>query len=115
MPEWKQEIIRRLERLNLSATRAAEITEELAQHLEEDRKSTRLNSSHVEISYAVCSMKKKQGTDVNLTHQTGLRTASSYAIVSEFIDLSGIVRTIRCGQIGNRSKRHNLSCNTMNT
>src|SRR5690349_22902092 len=25
-----------------------------------DRKSTRLNSSHVEISYAVCSLKKKR-------------------------------------------------------
>src|SRR5690349_23763171 len=33
---------------------------------EEDRKSTRLNSSHVEISYAVfCLKKKKQKKDIN--------------------------------------------------
>src|SRR5690349_22673393 len=29
-------------------------------HLQEDRKSTRLNSSHVEISYAVFCLKKKK-------------------------------------------------------
>src|SRR5690625_5480984 len=29
-----------------------------------DRKSTRLNSSHVAISYAVCCMKKKRKTDL---------------------------------------------------
>src|SRR5690349_23351292 len=32
----------------------------LAHHLGEDRKSTRLNSSHVEISYAVFCLKKKK-------------------------------------------------------
>src|SRR3712207_8460388 len=31
----------------------------LAQHLREDRKSTRLNSSHANISYAVFCLKKK--------------------------------------------------------
>src|SRR5690349_23139443 len=31
-----------------------------------DRKSTRLNSSHVEISYAVFCLKKKKNKDVNL-------------------------------------------------
>src|SRR5438874_10652150 len=30
-----------------------------------DRKSTRLNSSHVEISYAVFCLKKKKKTDLN--------------------------------------------------
>src|SRR5690625_6571112 len=30
-------------------------------HMEEDRKSTRLNSSHVAISYAVFCLKKKKG------------------------------------------------------
>src|SRR5690349_23410995 len=37
------------------------------QHLvlvREDRKSTRLNSSHVEISYAVFCLKKKNGRDI---------------------------------------------------
>src|SRR5438874_10097729 len=33
----------------------------------EDRKSTRLNSSHVEISYAVFCLKKKKKTSINYT------------------------------------------------
>src|SRR5256885_13147279 len=32
-------------------------------HAEQDRKSTRLNSSHLVISYAVFCLKKKTGTD----------------------------------------------------
>ncbi|HUI43086.1 MAG TPA: ABC transporter permease [Terriglobia bacterium] len=35
MPDWKGEITRRLERLKLAPTREAEITEELAQHLDD--------------------------------------------------------------------------------
>src|SRR5262252_1793156 len=35
MPEWKEEIRRRLARLKLEPTREAEIIEELAQHLED--------------------------------------------------------------------------------
>ena len=35
MPEWKQEILRRLESLKLEPTREAEIVEELAQHLDD--------------------------------------------------------------------------------
>src|SRR5690349_23651046 len=34
---------------------------------EQDRKSTRLNSSHVEISYAVFCLKKKTNTHINTT------------------------------------------------
>src|SRR5690606_40337613 len=34
----------------------------LPAHLDEDRKSTRLNSSHVKISYAVFCLKKKKHT-----------------------------------------------------
>src|SRR2546430_1242624 len=56
------------------------IKEELAmyldqpQHQVQDRKSTRLNSSHSQISYAVFCLKKKNSVcqfrgDVNLTHQ----------------------------------------------
>src|SRR5438874_3235095 len=37
-------------------------TTEVAAILQEDRKSTRLNSSHVEISYAVFCLKKKKIT-----------------------------------------------------
>src|SRR3989442_11478025 len=49
------------------------------QALEEDRKSTRLNSSHVRISYAVFCLKKKKKTNAasapNLdTTKTGERT-----------------------------------------
>src|SRR5438445_12865777 len=36
---------------------------ELAEMFEEDRKSTRLNSSHANISYAVFCLKKKKKTD----------------------------------------------------
>src|SRR5690349_22533995 len=32
----------------------------VAEHISQDRKSTRLNSSHVEISYAVFCLKKKK-------------------------------------------------------
>src|SRR5690606_39925245 len=39
----------------------------------EDRKSTRLNSSHVKISYAVFCLKKKN----KLTHRTTIRYSSS--------------------------------------
>src|SRR2546421_9210083 len=35
---------------------------EFTQHLERDRKSTRLNSSHDQISYAVFCLKKKKQT-----------------------------------------------------
>src|SRR5690625_6449139 len=35
-----------------------------------DRKSTRLNSSHVAISYAVFCLKKKQKTKRNISHTT---------------------------------------------
>src|SRR5699024_12704506 len=37
----------------------------LTQALDKDRKSTRLNSSHVSISYAVFCLKKKNTTDSN--------------------------------------------------
>src|SRR2546430_13504223 len=41
------------------------------QHLPgtKDRKSTRLNSSHSQISYAVFCLKKKQHLDVHLVHR----------------------------------------------
>src|SRR5438874_11315944 len=43
----------------------AALAEAARQHGAEDRKSTRLNSSHVEISYAVfCLKKKKKNLDV---------------------------------------------------
>src|SRR5690606_41741352 len=35
------------------------VTDQVDQHLLQDRKSTRLNSSHVKISYAVFCLKKK--------------------------------------------------------
>src|SRR5690349_24202680 len=38
-----------------------------------DRKSTRLNSSHVEISYAVFCLKKKKKTHTHTTTDTQLR------------------------------------------
>src|SRR5690349_22260231 len=38
--------------------------------VEQDRKSTRLNSSHVEISYAVFCLKKKKKKSIIATHST---------------------------------------------
>src|SRR5438874_10550262 len=38
--------------------------------VEQDRKSTRLNSSHVEISYAVFCLKKKKINENNIVHTT---------------------------------------------
>src|SRR5690349_23041805 len=40
----------------------------------QDRKSTRLNSSHVEISYAVFCLKKKKSVCVNQTAQQAFPT-----------------------------------------
>src|SRR5438067_8868791 len=48
------------EHLDWSAEPPAEQKELLRVYLQEDRKSTRLNSSHVSISYAVFCLKKKK-------------------------------------------------------
>src|SRR3712207_7270867 len=40
----------------------------VARDHEEDRKSTRLNSSHANISYAVFCLKKKKTTEIGMTH-----------------------------------------------
>src|SRR2546430_10286745 len=41
-----------------------------------DRKSTRLNSSHSQISYAVFCLKKKNKNNADITHHTALRNRS---------------------------------------
>src|SRR5699024_11905415 len=46
--------------------------------ISEDRKSTRLNSSHVSISYAVFCLKKKKKDTVWLTERIELRAARRY-------------------------------------
>src|SRR5438067_6601140 len=48
--------------LGVVARRHAALSDLRAQAVEEDRKSTRLNSSHVSISYAVFCLKKKNKT-----------------------------------------------------
>src|SRR3989442_8514140 len=45
-----------------------------------DRKSTRLNSSHVRISYAVFCLKKKKKKKEDVLHFTDLDDYSSYII-----------------------------------
>src|SRR5438874_3844987 len=52
--------------------RAAATLPEFRRALDLDRKSTRLNSSHVEISYAVFCLKKKNHRVLNLTYQAVL-------------------------------------------
>src|SRR2546430_13330937 len=46
-------------------------------HQSQDRKSTRLNSSHSQISYAVFCLKKKKTIHLNRDHLLGRRTVTT--------------------------------------
>src|SRR2546427_7611142 len=48
--------------LGQHAKKRAELTRDLGRQPDQDRKSTRLNSSHSQISYAVFCLKKKKKT-----------------------------------------------------
>src|SRR2546427_5667616 len=48
--------------------RIADRRQESAEGLGRDRKSTRLNSSHSQISYAVFCLKKKKKTEIAMRH-----------------------------------------------
>src|SRR2546430_9141841 len=50
---------------------------ELFVRLDRDRKSTRLNSSHSQISYAVFCLKKKKANQRQLPHYASGRTSAS--------------------------------------
>src|SRR5688572_32649705 len=50
----------------------------------QDRKSTRLNSSHGQISYAVCCLKNKKSSNHTTYHLAMLRTPSSSPESSTF-------------------------------
>src|SRR5437868_9820647 len=53
-----------------------------------DRKSTRLNSSHVSISYAVFCLKKKKHTSMPITHVIHLqKVTTKYSLLTLFIKL----------------------------
>src|SRR5437879_11065026 len=57
-------------RLVFEASRERRVLLGIAPHLVQDRKSTRLNSSHRCISYAVfCLKKKKQGNEQSCIHE----------------------------------------------
>src|SRR5437870_10320845 len=62
--ELAEELIGALE-LNLRQL-IAEVLEAFGERVTPDRKSTRLNSSHVAISYAVFCLKKKKKTQLTL-------------------------------------------------
>src|SRR5436305_11872970 len=49
---------------------------------ERDRKSTRLNSSHVRISYAVFCLKKKKKHSIDTRHQNRASNSTTYRIYS---------------------------------
>src|SRR5699024_11733967 len=53
-----------------------------------DRKSTRLNSSHVSISYAVFCLKKKKNEE-NSEKETVVWLSASYSLLLAIIDLMG--------------------------
>src|SRR2546430_13597223 len=57
--------------LGSEADAAADGLDHAAQRAAQDRKSTRLNSSHSQISYAVFCLKKKKRTNINLTTRSG--------------------------------------------
>src|SRR6266496_5504077 len=59
---------------SLEAVRLAPRKPELQRRAGEDRKSTRLNSSHVEISYAVFCLKKKKTLSPPFFIQTRTKT-----------------------------------------
>src|SRR5437870_5934083 len=50
----------------------------------EDRKSTRLNSSHVAISYAVFCLKKKKK---KIEHRTLVKASYTYSYIMSVVDL----------------------------
>src|SRR3989442_11890344 len=56
-------------------------TPELAR-VDGDRKSTRLNSSHVRISYAVFCLKKKNRNHLNSSHETGRWSPATFSGVA---------------------------------
>src|SRR5438874_10562421 len=53
---------------------------------DEDRKSTRLNSSHVEISYAVFCLKKKKKESINVYDHTNRRFSEVLRCSTSLID-----------------------------
>src|SRR3712207_7202548 len=65
---------------NLALDKTTEAGESKARETAEDRKSTRLNSSHANISYAVfCLKKKKQNNhdEINIVHMRTLYVHTS--------------------------------------
>src|SRR3989442_4344742 len=63
----------------------------LARHTRQDRKSTRLNSSHVRISYAVFSLKKKAEIEWRVPL---LAVALSLSLLRGFHGLAGLVMPV---------------------
>src|SRR2546430_10098939 len=65
---------------HLTAVQRAHVIlgKDVPSHFEpEDRKSTRLNSSHSQISYAVFCLKKKKNTQNDIDHRADLSLKSS--------------------------------------
>src|SRR5690606_39628835 len=56
---WLRQLLWGVDSVDGSLLELDEIAAGLAGHVDQDRKSTRLNSSHVKISYAVFCLKKK--------------------------------------------------------
>src|SRR5690606_19123656 len=57
--EWKYSNVKNIVNERYTFNQATSVSDEDILSLETDRKSTRLNSSHVKISYAVFCLKKK--------------------------------------------------------
>src|SRR5690625_6125170 len=65
LEKTKEKLVQDLQRLNRNLdakTNERNLLQEFINKMEGDRKSTRLNSSHVAISYAVFCLKKKKKT-----------------------------------------------------
>src|SRR5256885_7741056 len=52
--------------------------------LRRDRKSTRLNSSHLVISYAVFCLKKKKNTSLSSLHTSSTRSSPHRCVISSY-------------------------------
>src|SRR2546430_7199400 len=64
-----------------------------------DRKSTRLNSSHSQISYAVFCLKKKKKTDLTRSHPLSIQHTTdthNQQVLSDILTLTDISRHLAC-------------------
>jgi predicted permease len=94
MPEWKQEILRRLAALKLEGTREAEIVEELSQHLDDcytelrasgksEREATRV--AVAELSNSEVLLRELRRVEGRLTHEPSVLGARRKDMIGDLL------------------------------